>query len=35
LPGHETPRVPLIEIEAFEASAAEKALLVLAAVPEA
>lgn len=35
LPGHENLRVPLIEIEAFEASAAEKVLLVLAAVPEA
>lgn len=35
LPGLENPRIPVIELEAFEASAAEKALLALAAVPDA
>lgn len=35
LPGHANPRVPLIELEAFEASAAEKALVALASVPDA
>jgi serine kinase of HPr protein (carbohydrate metabolism regulator) len=35
LPGTENPRIPLIDLDAFEVSAAEKVCIALQAVPEA